>query len=149
MKETIIFESRVNIKKIKGDIQLTLTSTDIVLKKEKGLFKKEWKTIKEINLNDVVTNNNKLKIIETDVFIKTNKEEIVICFNDKKKARIFADKVVDTKIGENKFARGMKNAGKLAKAGIKVVGSFDSLIPDDSKVKPIFSVAKIFKDIDK
>ena len=43
----------------------------------------------------------------------------------------------------------MKNAGKLAKAGIKVVGSFDSLIPDDSKVKPIFSVAKIFKDIDK
>lgn len=108
MKETIIFESRVNIKKIKGDIQLTLTSTDIVLKKEKGLFKKEWKTIKEINLNDVVTNNNKIKIIETDVFIKTNKEEIVICFNDKKKARIFADKVVDTKIGENKFARGIK-----------------------------------------
>ena len=60
--EVILFKDVVTHNKIKGRLQLTLTSRKIILEKEKGIVKKEKILMDIINLEDIKIYNEKVQV---------------------------------------------------------------------------------------
>ena len=99
--EVILFKDVVTHNKIKGRLQLTLTSRKIILEKEKGIVKKEKILMDIINLEDIKIYNEKVQVKQKgpEVTIQTIKDNIIITFDGMFKANKFIGKIVDTVTG--------------------------------------------------
>ena len=99
--EVILFEDVVTHNKLKGTLQLTLTSRKIIFEKEKGIVKKERILMDILNLEDIKIYNEKVQVKQKglEVSIQTVKENIVITFYGMLKANKFVGKVVDAVTG--------------------------------------------------
>ena len=99
--EVILFKDVVTHNKIKGRLQLTLTSRKIILEKEKGIVKKEKILMDIINLEDIKIYNEKVQVKQKgpEVTIQTIKDNIIISFDGMFKANKFIGKIVDTVTG--------------------------------------------------
>ena len=79
-----IYETIVKYNKQKFDTRLTITEKKIELEKKKGLFKKTYKVIETINIDDIRVKNDKAQVSNknTEVVIETiNKTLKVSCSN--------------------------------------------------------------------
>ena len=79
-----IYETIVKYNKQKFDTRLTITEKKIELEKKKGLFKKTYKVIETINIDDIRVTNDKAQVSNknTEVVIETiNKTLKVSCNN--------------------------------------------------------------------
>ena len=83
-EEKKIYETIVKYNKQKFDTRLTITEKKIELEKKKGLFKKTYKVIETINIDDIRVTNDKAQVSNknTEVVIETiNKTLKVSCNN--------------------------------------------------------------------
>lgn len=99
--EVILFEDVVTHNKLKGTLQLTLTSRKIIFEKEKGIIKKEKILMDIINLEDIKIYNEKVQVKQKglEVTIQTIKDNIIITFYGMLKANKFVGKLIDTVTG--------------------------------------------------
>ena len=117
--EVILFKDVVTHNKIKGKLQLTLTSRKIILEKEKGIVKKEKILMDIINLEDIKIYNEKVQVKQKgpEVTIQTIKDNIIITFDGMFKANKFIGKIVDAVTGTTFTKRSTE----------KIKGAFDTV----------------------
>lgn len=112
--EVILFEGQVTYKEIKSEVKFILTNKKMVIEKEKGLFKKKFKLIDTILLDDI-------KIFKNDVQVKNNKEEVLIqtieknitfICSDISEAKKIVGEIIDIKTDSNSYERGKNKVKK-------------------------------------
>ncbi|MCI8362714.1 MAG: hypothetical protein HFJ41_06320 [Clostridia bacterium] len=106
--EVILYEDIIRHSKVKGSVELTLTSQKIIFEKEKGILKKEKELIDIINLEDIKIYNDKVQIQQkgVEVNIQTINENIKISFYSMFKANKFVTNIINTITGTTITKRG-------------------------------------------
>lgn len=99
--EVILYEGSATSKNYKGSLELTLTSTKIVIEQDKGVFKKVRELVDVIELASVKIYNDAAQIKQhiSDVEIQTTVGNIAFTFSGILEARKFTGKVVDAVTG--------------------------------------------------
>lgn len=125
--ERIIFEAVVKYGKSKNDVLLKLTKYNLVLEKKKGLFKKKYKVIENICIDDIKVVGDKVKIEHKKKILKiyTNEKEFEIVFNSNNEVRKITELIVELKTGSNLLERTSKRIVKIsnvAKKSVKAIG---------------------------
>ena len=127
INEKIIFESLVQYRKSKSDILLKLTNQNIILEKKKGLFKKKYKRIENILVEEIKVVGDKVKVEHKKKLLKiyTNEKEFEIVFNNTNEARKVKELIIELKTGSNLLERTSKKVVKIsnvAKKSVKAIG---------------------------
>ena len=125
--ERIIFETVVKYGKSKCDILLKLTKYNLILEKKKGLFKKKYKVIENIRIDDIKVVGDKVKIEHKKKVLKiyTNEKDFEIIFNSNNETRKIMDLIIELKTGSNLLERTSKKIVKIsnaAKKSVKAIG---------------------------
>lgn len=96
-QEKILLETMIGFNKKKINTKLTLTNERIFLEQEKGLFKKKFKLIETIYLEELKKENKKLKTKQNDniLEIETIYESITLYFEDSKELKKFMKELED------------------------------------------------------
>lgn len=96
-QEKILLEIMIGFNKKKINTKLTLTNERIFLEQEKGLFKKKFKLIETIYLEELKKENKKLKTKQNDniLEIETIYESITLYFEDSKELKKFMKELED------------------------------------------------------
>lgn len=120
---------RMMVKYKNVNTQLRLMDKSILLEQEKGLFKKKWKNVETILLDNIDMENDKVKINLDNKIVKiyvSNKEIAFMCDNvvDAKK---IMDKIISTKTGETTLDRLGDKTKKIVENTTKVVVSIGTL----------------------
>jgi len=126
INEKIIFEALV--KYGKSDVLLKLTNKNIILEKEKGVFKKKYKIIENIFIDDIKVVGDKIKIEHKKKVLKiyTNEKEIEFVFENTADARKVSQLIIELKTGSNLLERTSKKVVKIsnvAKKSVKAIGT--------------------------
>ncbi|MBE6753845.1 MAG: hypothetical protein E7559_05795 [Ruminococcaceae bacterium] len=100
-EEVILFEGTATSKSYKGALKITLTSTKIVIERDKGVFKKVRELVDVVELASVKFYNDVAQIKQhlSDVEIQTTVGKIVFSFSGMLEARKFTGKAVDAVTG--------------------------------------------------
>ena len=116
----ILYEIIVKYDKAKFDTRLTITEKKIILEKKKGLFKRKYKVIDLINMDDIRTHNDNVQVTnkKTEVEIETNNKTYRFVCNSIIEAKKLTEEIIKIKTGLNLLER---TSGKVAKAGKSVV----------------------------
>lgn len=96
-QEKILLETMIGFNKKKINTKLTLTNKRVFLEQEKGLFKKKFKLIETIYLEELKKENKKLKTKQNDniLEIETIYESITLYFEDSKELKKFMKELED------------------------------------------------------
>ena len=123
INEKIIFEALVKYGKSKFDILLKLTNQNLILEKKKGVFKKKYKIIENIIIDDIKVVGDKVKIEHKKKTLKiyTDKKEFEITFNSASEARKIKGLIIELKTGSNLLERTSKKIVKISKVAKKSV----------------------------
>lgn len=127
INEKAIFEAVVKYGKSKFDILLKLTKQNLILEKKKGLFKKKYRIIENILIDDIKVVGDKVKIEHKKKVLKiyTNEKEFEIIFNSNNEVRKITELIVELKTGSNLLERTSKKIVKIsnvAKKSVKAIG---------------------------
>ena len=123
--EVIIEESIVDLSAFKKNIKLTLTNKRLIFEELKGIFKKEYKVIEIINIDDI-------KVYKESVKIKQEKSAVIMQINngyfDFKckniiEARKIIEKIKDLRLDNNILGRINTGAKKTTRI-LKDIGVF-------------------------
>ena len=76
--EVVLYNGEATSSEYKGNLKITLTSLQIVVEKEKGIFKKEIELLDTIALEDIKTYNDVVQIKQkgTSAEIQTKEKNI-------------------------------------------------------------------------
>ena len=115
--EVILYEGNVGSKSYKSILrmQITLTSQNLIIERERGLFKKERELVDFISLAKVKTYNGDAQVRQrgTDVDVQTVEKNLTFTFSGILEARKFTEKMMDAITGTTFATRGsnlIKNA---------------------------------------
>ena len=99
--EVVLYNGEATSNEYKGNLKITLTSHQIVVEKEKGLFKKEIELLDTIALEDIKTYNDVVQIKQkgASAEIQTKTKNITFNFSGLIEARKFAGKAIDASTG--------------------------------------------------
>ena len=99
--EVILYNGEATSNEYKGNLKITLTSHQIVVEKEKGLFKKEIELLDTIALEDIKTYNDVVQIKQkgASAEIQTKTKNITFNFSGLIEARKFVGKAIDASTG--------------------------------------------------
>lgn len=127
INEEILFEAMVKSPKSKGNILLKLNTKNVSLFKKKGLFKKQYKIIENIRIEDIKVIGDKVKIErkKTNVKISTNEKEYEFVFETPNEAKKILQLILDLKTGSTFLERTSKKVIKIsnvAKKSVKAIG---------------------------
>lgn len=106
--EVVLYEGSITSTIAKGNLQLTLTSLNLIFEKEKGVFKKEKELIDIIPLNSIKFYNEEPQIKQKggEITIQTTNCNFTIIFSGMIEARKFAGKLIDAVTGTSLTKRG-------------------------------------------
>lgn len=124
----IMYEIIVKYNKSKFDTKLTITEKTINLEKKKGLFKKVYKIIDSINIEDIKTCNDKVLVTNKnkEVEIETNNKTYKVTCNNMIEAKKITEEIIKIKTGANLLERTSNKVVKISKAAkntIKTIGN--------------------------
>ena len=152
-----IYETIVKYNKQKFDTRLTITEKKIELEKKKGLFKKTYKVIETINIDDIRVTNDKAQVSNknTEVVIETINKTLKVSCNNIVEAKKLTEEIIKVKTGENLLER---TSNKVAKIGITVANTATTIgravasvgavaVTINKNKKEIVKAAKALKDI--
>lgn len=110
--EIILYEGIVN-----SNVKLTLTNERMVFEKRAWLFKKKYRVVDIISLNDIkyYKNNSGVKQKINKVIIQTTKKEIVLKCASVVDAKKIVDGILFAKTGLNALERGTNKFNKAVK----------------------------------
>lgn len=113
--EVVLYNGVTTSNEYKGNIKITLTSHQIVVEKEKGLFKKEIELLDTIALEDIKTYNDVVQIKQkgASVEVQTKTKNITFNFSGLIEARKFVSKAIDASTGTT-FAKRSSDKVKSA-----------------------------------
>jgi hypothetical protein len=99
--EVVLYNGEATSNEYKGNLKITLTSHQIVVEKEKGLFKKEIELLDTIALEDIKTYNHVVQIKQkgASAEIQTKTKNITFNFSGLIEARKFVGKAIDASTG--------------------------------------------------
>ena len=99
--EVVLYNGEATSNEYKGNLKITLTSLQIVVEKEKGIFKKEIELLETIALEDIKTYNDVVQIKQkgTSAEIQTKTKNIAFNFSGLIEARKFVGKAIDASTG--------------------------------------------------
>ena len=99
--EVVLYNGEATSNEYKGNLKITLTSLQIVVEKEKGIFKKEIELLETIALEDIKTYNDVVQIKQkgTSAEIQTKTKNITFNFSGLIEARKFVGKAIDASTG--------------------------------------------------
>ena len=99
--EVVLYNGEATSNEYKGNLKLTLTSLQIVVEKEKGIFKKEIELLDTIALEDIKTYNGVVQIKQkgASAEIQTKVKNITFNFSGLIEARKFVGKAIDASTG--------------------------------------------------
>ena len=99
--EVVLYNGEATSNEYKGNLKITLTSHQIVVEKEKGIFKKEIELLETIALEDIKTYNDVVQIKQkgTSAEIQTKTKNITFNFSGLIEARKFVGKAIDASTG--------------------------------------------------
>ena len=99
--EVVLYNGKATSNEHKGNLMITLTSHQIVVEKEKGLFKKEIELLDAIALEDIKTYNDVVQIKQKgfSAEIQTKSKNITFNFSGLIEARKFVSKAIDASTG--------------------------------------------------
>ena len=99
--EVVLYNGEATSNVYKGNLKITLTSHQIVVEKEKGLFKKEIELLDTIALEDIKTYNDVVQIKQkgASAEIQTKTKNITFNFSGLIEARKFVGKAIDASTG--------------------------------------------------
>lgn len=99
--EVVLYNGEATSSEYKGNLKITLTSLQIVVEKEKGIFKKEIELLDAIALEDIKTYNDVVQIKQkgTSAEIQTKAKNITFTFSGLIEARKFVGKAIDASTG--------------------------------------------------
>ena len=152
-----IYETIVKYNKQKFDTRLTITEKAIELEKKKGLFKKTYKIIETINIDDIRVTNDKVQVTNknTEVLIETINKTLKVSCNNIVEAKKLTEEIIKVKTRENllertsnKVAKIGKTVKKTATAIVEAVASVGLVaVAINETKKEIVKAAKALKDI--
>ena len=99
--EVVLYNGEATSNEYKGNLKITLTSHQILIEKEKGLFKKGFELLDAIALEDIKTYNDVVQIRQkgASVEIQTKTKNITFLFSGLIEARKFTGKAIDASTG--------------------------------------------------
>ena len=99
--EVVLYNGEATSNEYEGNLKMTLTSHQIVVEKEKGLFKKEIELLDTIALEDIKTYNDVVQIKQNGASaeIQTKTKNITFNFSGLIEARKFVGKAIDASTG--------------------------------------------------
>lgn len=138
--ESIILERQVKVESIKSDIKFTLTSKNIILEKEKGIFKKKLKVIDIISLSSIKVYKDKVQIKQrkSDLIIQTTNKNVIISFSNGIEAKKIEEEIISIITGSNIIER---SSSKLKKA-INIVSDVKDVVVTASGI--VVAIVAIF-----
>lgn len=152
-----IYETIVKYNKQKFDTRLTITEKKIELEKKKGLFKKTYKVIETINIDDIRVTNDKAQVSNknTEVVIETINKTLKVSCNNIVEAKKLTEEIIKVKTGENLLERTSNKVAKIGKAVAKTATTIGGAVASVGAVavtinknkKEIVKAAKALKDI--
>lgn len=126
----IVYETIVKYNKPKFDTKLTITEKTISLEKKKGLFKKVYKTIDSINIEDIKTRNDKVQVINknTKVEIETNNKIYKVTCSNIIEAKKLTEEIIKIKTGANLIERTSSKVVKFGKTVAKTATTIGGVV---------------------
>lgn len=123
----ILFEGMVALDNAKFDILLTITEKHLLFQKKKGIFKKKYKIIKDILIDDIKVIKDKVKIEQkkNKITIYTKDDKFDFACNNMIEAKKIIEEINELILGENFLERASKKGIKVlnfAKNTVKIVG---------------------------
>ena len=99
--EVVLYNGEATSNEYKGNLKITLTSLQIVVEKEKGIFKKEIELLETIALEDIKTYNDVVQIKQkgASAEIQAKTKNITLNFSGLIEARKFVGKAIDASTG--------------------------------------------------
>ena len=115
--QLILYETIVKYDKPKFDTKLIVTKKKINLEKKKGIFKKEYKIIESINIDDIKIYNDKVKVINNnaEVEIDTISKIYKVTCNNIIEAKKLVEEIIKIKTGANLIERTSNKVVKIGK----------------------------------
>lgn len=122
------YEVIVKYNKPKFDTKLTITEKTIELEKEKGIFKKTYKVIESISVDDIKVIKDKVQVNNknSEVIIETINKTLKVVCNNLIEAKKLTEEIIKVKTGENLLERTSSKVVKIsnvAKNTIKTIGT--------------------------
>lgn len=116
-----LYETIVKYGKQKFDAKLTITEKTIEIEKKKGLFKKIYKVIETINIDDIKVTKDKVQVTtkNTEVVIETINKTLNISCNNIVEAKKLTEEIIKVRTGENLLERTSNKVAKIGKAVAK------------------------------
>ena len=151
--EVVLYEGMATSNEYKGSLNITLTSYQIVVEKEKGIFKKEIELLDTISLEDIKTYNDVAQIKQkgNSVEIQTKAKNITFSFSGIFEARKFVGKAIDIMTGTTLAKRNsdkVKNAFEMIDdtLGLDTRGAIKGILEQGVKGTIINGIKKTKKD---
>ena len=115
--QLILYETIVKYDKPKFDTKLIVTKKKINLEKKKGIFKKEYKIIESINIDDIKIYNDNVKVINNnaEVEIDTISKIYKVTCNNIIEAKKLVEEIIKIKTGANLIERTSNKVVKIGK----------------------------------
>ncbi len=125
--EKILMEKNVSFNNSKFDVLLSITETRMIFQKKKGLFKKKYKVVKSIIIDDIKIVDDKVKIDQkkNKIIICTKDDEITFYANSMTEAKVIVEELYKNIFGENFLERTSKKGIHIlnvVKNTAKIVG---------------------------
>lgn len=153
----ILYEIIVKYDKAKFDTKLTITDKTIKLEKKKGLFKKVYKIIDSICIEDIKVLNDKVQVKNknTEVEIETNNNKYKVACSNIIEAKKLTEEIIKIKTGNNLLERTTNKVAKIGKVVTKTATTIGGVVASVGAVavainknkKEILKAAKALKDI--
>ena len=141
-QEKKLYETIVKYKSLKFDTKLKITDKRVILEKKYGFFKKKYKVVDTINIEDIIVDNNKSKIEIDDSIISIeiiDKTVEVTCKNFKEAKKI-KNEIIKIKDDSNllekvvgKVEKTSKNVGKSIVGTVTAIGGAAYVINKNKK----------------
>lgn len=150
--EKKLYETIVKYKSFNFDTKLKITDKRIVFEKKYGFFKKKYKVVDTINIEDIIVDNNKCKIEINDSILSLetiNKTVKFTCKNSKETKKI-KNEIIKIKENSNlleKVEKTSKNVSKAIVGTVTAVGGVAVVINKNKKeiIKALKTIKEIIK----
>ena len=117
---------RANVKYGKEDIntQLVLTDKRIIFEQERGLFKKKLKPVYMVNIDDIKTYKDQVKIEQKNrtISMQTKNKDVSFICDNIIEAKKIVEKIIDIKTDSSLFDRTAEKAKKIVKRAVTIAG---------------------------
>lgn len=126
----ILYEIIVKYDKPKFDTKLTITEKTINLEKKKGLFKKVYKIIDSINVDDIKIHKDKVLVTNknTEIEIETNNKTYKFTCNNMIEAKKLTEEIIKIKTRANLLESTSSKVIKFIKTTKKTIKTIGTIV---------------------